>query len=119
MVAMQRPRPSGWVGDVADDGTWQFDRAVARVEATVEAVLADLATSHVGRPVRRRDIRPPRPLPGIEWSIDGDLVVQFVHRAAGKDELLVHDVSLLADLRKRLRSGHIEIRHVSTVWDLA
>ena len=102
---------------MADVGSWRFRRAVARVEATVEEVVADFATSVVGRPVQRRDIVPPQPLPGIAWSIDGDLVVEFVHRNHGPDHLLVHDVAVLDVLNKRVRTRHVEVQHVATTWD--
>jgi hypothetical protein len=100
-----------------DSADWEFERAVARVEPTVETVLAEFATFHVGRAVRRLDIRPPRPLPGISWSIDGELVVELVHRSAGRDQLFVHELSLLDVLRKRLRTRHVEIRYAGTSWD--
>ncbi len=90
---------------------------MARVEDVVEEVVADFAVSYVGRPVRRREILPPRPLPGVAWSIDGDLVVEFVHRASGRDQLLVHDIALLDVLRKRLRTRHVDVTHVTTTWD--
>ena len=104
---------------VVKDAHWRFRRAVARVDAVVEEVLADFATSYVGRPVRRLDILPPRPLPGVAWSIDGELVVEFIHRAAGRDELQVHDVALLQVLRKRLRTRHIDVAHATTTWDVS
>jgi hypothetical protein len=99
---------------VALEPGWTFQRAVARVEAAVEEVVAEFATSYVGRPVQRRDILPPRPRPGIAWSIDGELVVEFVHRRSGRDQLLVHDIALLDGLRRRIRTRHVEVAHVST-----
>jgi hypothetical protein len=102
---------------VTDDRDWRFRRAVARVEGVVEEVVADHAVSYVGRPVQRRDILPPRPLPGIAWSIDGELVVEFVHRVGDRDQLLVHDVALLNALKKRIRTRHVDVAHVTTTWD--
>ena len=102
---------------VADEQHWRYDRAVARVEDVVEAVLADFATSYVGRPVRRRDVRPPRPLPGIVWTIDEGLIVEFVYRKGARDQLLVHDVGVLDALKKRLRTRHVEVAYAETTWD--
>ena len=99
-----------------DDAGWRFDRAVARVEPAIDEVVAEHATNLVGRPVRRHTVRPPRPLPGISWSIDDEVVVEYVHRPARRDQVLVHDVALLEALRKRLRSGHVEVAYVSTTW---
>jgi hypothetical protein len=74
---------------VGDRGLWVFERAVDRVESVVEEVVAGYVASYVGRALRRHEIRPPRPLPGIAWSIDGDIVVEFVHRGSAPDQLLV------------------------------
>jgi hypothetical protein len=71
------------------------------------------AASYVGGAVRRHEIRPPRPLPGIAWSIDGDIVVEFVHRRSSPDQLLVHDIALLDALRRRLRTRHLEVTYVA------
>jgi hypothetical protein len=89
---------------------------VARVEEVVEPVLADYATSYVGRPVERHDTRPPLPLPGVSWSIDGVLAVELVHRTDGPDQLLVHDIALLEVLKKRLRTRHVRISYAETTW---
>ena len=102
---------------MGEDRDWRYERAVARVEGAVEAVLADFATSYVGRPVRRRDIRPPRPLPGVAWSIDDDLVVELIHRRDAPDQVLVHDVALLDALKKRLRTRHVDIAYAETTWE--
>ena len=102
---------------MAENCDWLFERAVARVEAGVEEILADFATSYVGRPVQRRDILPPRPLPGIAWSIDGEVVVEFVHRNSAVDQILVHDVALLDVLKRRFRTRHVDVAHVATTWE--
>src|SRR5262245_4467033 len=105
------------VVNMANRREWLFERAVARVEAIVEQILADYATSYVGRPLTRRDIRPPRPLPGIAWSIDGDLVVEFVHRESATDDLFVHEVALFDVLKRRFRTRHVRVSYVNTTWD--
>jgi hypothetical protein len=102
---------------MADSRDWLFQRAVARVEAPVEQIVADFATSCVGRPVQRRSSPSSRPLSGIAWSIDGDLVVEFVHRASGPDELLVHEVALLCMLKRRFRSRHVRVAYVTSTQD--
>jgi hypothetical protein len=102
---------------MSDHDDWVFERAVARVEAVVDEVVADYATSYVGRAVQRRDVLPPRPLPGITWSIDGDLVVEFVHRESGPDQLFVHEIALLDIVKRRLRTRHLQIEYATTTWD--
>ena len=96
---------------------WRFQRAVARVEAGVEKIVADFATSYVGRAVHRRDVLPPRPRPGVAWSIDGGLIVEFVHRDSMADQLLVYDVALLDTLKRRFRTRHVEVSHVAPTSD--
>ena len=108
---------SGSLEAVTADRDWRYRRAVARVEGVVERVVADFAVSYVGRPVERREVRPPRPLPGIAWSIDGELVVEFVHHESDRDQLLVHDIALLDVLKKELRTRHVDVAHVATTWD--
>ena len=89
---------------MADDRDWRYQRAVARVEVAVEEIVAELTRpSYEGRPVQRREILPPRPLPGIVWSIDGELVVEFVYRDSVPDQLLVHDIALLHTLKRRFQ----------------
>jgi hypothetical protein len=102
---------------VAEDGDWRYRRAVARVEHAVDEVLAEFAVSYVGRAVQRREILPPRPLPGVAWSIDGDLVVEYLYRESERDRILVHDIALLDVLKKRLRTRHVEIAYAETTWD--
>jgi hypothetical protein len=102
---------------MADRRDWIFRRSVARVEATIEGIVADFATSYVGRPVQRHDIAPPRPLPGIMWSIDGELVVEFVHRESGPDQLVVHELALLDLIRRRFRTRHVHVAYATTTWD--
>jgi len=104
-------------GRGADEAVWRYERAVARVEATVDQVVADHATVYVGRPAERHVVRPPRPLPGLTWSIDKELVVEFVHRPEARDQRFVHDVAILRALKKRIRSRHVDIVYAETTWD--
>ena len=94
---------------------WRFGRAIARV-AVVDDVVAEHATAWCGRPYRRREVRPLESavdLPGVTWSIDGDVVVELLYADRGAHRLVVHDVALLAPVRKVLRSRHVTIEHVS------
>ena len=113
----RRERIAANLSRVADRREWLFQRAVARVEPGVEEIVADFATSYVGRAVQRHDFLPPRPLPGMAWSIDRDLVVEFVHRESVPDQLLVHEFALLDVLKRRFRTRHVHVAYVTTTWD--
>jgi len=92
---------------------WRFARAVARVRE-VDDVLAEFATSICGRPVRRVEAAPMRSAvqsPGVVWSIDGDVMVEFLYEERGPSRLVVHEIALLRPLRKQLRSGHVTVEH--------
>jgi hypothetical protein len=92
---------------------WRFDRAIARLEP-VDALLADYATAYCGRPVRRRDVGPMESaveLPGVTWSIEGDVMVEFLHNDEGPGRLIVHEFALLAVIKKQLRSRHVSIEY--------
>lgn len=83
---------------------------LARVDATVERIVADHAVAYCGLPVRRRDIGDAS-APGVEWSIDHEVVVEFRYVDAGPSRVLVRDISLLAPLPKALRSRHVLVQH--------
>ena len=92
---------------------WRFSRRVARV-AVVDAILADYATSYCGRPLRRREIAPLESaveVPGVTWSIEEDVMVEYVHTDDGPGRLIVHEVALLAVIKKQLRSRHVTIEY--------
>ena len=94
---------------------WRFERAVARVRA-VDGIIAEHATSYCGRPYRRQDVRPLESaiaLPGVTWSIDGEVVVEFLPGDTGAARLIVRDVALLRPLRRALRSRRLRIEHRS------
>ena len=91
---------------------WRHQRAVARVRK-VDDLVADYATAYWGRPYRRREIRPFESsieLAGVIWSIDGQALVEL-HTLTedGVARLLVHDIGLLAPLKRALRTRHIRI----------
>ena len=92
---------------------WRFDRAVARV-GVVDAILADYATSYCGRPLRRREIAPLESaveVPGVTWSIEEDVMVEYLHTDDGPGRLIVHEFALLAVIKKQLRSRHVTIEY--------
>ena len=84
---------------------WRFDRAVARVEV-VHTILADYATSYCGRPLRRRDLAP-----RVIWTIDGDVMAEYVHHDEGPGRLIVREVALVGLIKKQLRSRHVTIEY--------
>ena len=93
--------------------SWRFTRAVARVRA-VDAILADYATSYCGRPVRRREVAPMQSaveLPGVTWSISGEVMVEFLPGESGPGRLIVSEIALLRPLKKQLRSRHFTIEY--------
>jgi hypothetical protein len=92
-----------------DTRLWRFTRAVARTKA-VDDVLADYASSYCGRPLRRREMAHTHRAT-VTWSIDNEVVVEFVHEESGAGRLLVHEMSLLQPLKKELRSRHITIEY--------
>jgi hypothetical protein len=92
---------------------WRFRRAVQRV-AVVDDVLADYATNWCRRPLRRREVLPLTSaveLPGVTWSIDGDVMVEFFPDDRGPGRLIVREIALTRLLRKRLRSRHVTIEY--------
>ena len=93
---------------------WHFDRAVARVQPA-DAIVADFATSIVGRPVRRRDVAPFTDAlqpPGVTWTVDGDVVLELLVGERGRpSRMLVHDVALLRPIRKRFRTRHVVVEY--------
>jgi hypothetical protein len=70
-------------------------------------MLADYATTYCLRPVRRVDESEV-----IRWSIEDEVMVELVHGAAGREQVLVHEIGLLATLRKQLRSRRVSVEYV-------
>ncbi len=80
----------------------------------VDAILADFATSYCGRPVRRRVVKPMESaveVPGITWSIEGEVMVEFVPGETGPGRLIVHEIAILKLVKKQLRSRHVTIEY--------
>lgn len=97
---------------MADDRLiWEFRRTIDRVVA-VDDVMADYATNWCGRPFRRINVFPFESaihVPGVRWSIEGQLVAEFVVGERGHGALVVHDIALLAPLRRAIRSRRVRI----------
>jgi hypothetical protein len=99
----------------ADDASvaWRFARAVERV-AAIDAILADYATSYCGRPVRRREVKPMASaveLPGVTWSIESDVIVEFFPGDEGPGRLVVHEIAVLSLIKRALRSRHVTTQY--------
>ena len=90
---------------------WRFERALARIEPTVETLLADHATSYWGRPVRRHQhtAGPDSPDGRVVWTIDDETVLELRVAERGPATLVVHDVSLFSPLRRALRTRHVRL----------
>ena len=81
---------------LAEDGAalWRFRRAVSRV-AAVDSILAEYATSYCGLPVRRREVMPLQSaveVPGVTWTIDGEVMVEFLPGDSGPGRLVVREI---------------------------
>jgi hypothetical protein len=50
-------------------------------------------------------------LPGVTWSIEGDVMVEYLHDDGGPGRLIVHELALLAVIKKQLRSRHVTIEY--------
>ena len=70
-----RPRP----GRAVNPSGWRFERVLARIEPTVETLLADHATSYWGRPVRRHELaaEPDSLDHRVVWTIDDETVIEL------------------------------------------
>jgi hypothetical protein len=78
----------------------------------VDAILADYATTTCGRPVRRQEHALPTRTKGyVTWAIDGDVMVEFLPALRGPGRLLVHEIALLAPLKKQLRTRHVTVEY--------
>jgi len=94
------------MADATRDG---FPRAVARVAPVIDEVLGAFAASYELAAIQRRDARPT-----VTWAIDNELIVEFEFHEPGRSVVRVHDISLLAQLRRRLRSKRLIIEHALT-----
>jgi hypothetical protein len=97
-------------------GDWRFAQALARIEPTVAAIVAEQATSLWGRPARRHEVAsgPDRPDRVVVWSIDDQTVVELRVAERGRATLVVGDFGLYSALDKALRTRHVEVRYAAS-----
>jgi len=97
-------------------GDWRYAQALARIEPTVAAIVAEHATSLWGRPVRRHEVatEPGRPDRSVVWSIDHETVVELRVAEQGRATLLVGDFGLYTTLKKALRTRHVQVRYAAS-----
>lgn len=94
---------------------WRCQRALARIEPQVEAIVAEHATSFWQRGARRYEVwpGPDQPRGCVRWTIDDELVLELHVAVRGAADLVVHDFSLIGPLRKALRTRHVHIRYAT------
>ena len=99
-----------------DPFVWRCQRALARIEPQVEAIVAEHATSFWQRGAARSEAwpGPGQPDGRVVWTIDNQLVLELRVRERGAAELVVHDFSLIDPLRTTLRTRHVRIRHATS-----
>jgi hypothetical protein len=112
------PRGPEGHGARVDPFLWRFERALVRVDRTVEAIVVEHATSYWGRPVQRREVG--LELDGrerrVSWCIENEPVLEFRFIEQGPATLVVHDFSLFDPLKRALRTRHVHVRY-ATVAD--
>jgi hypothetical protein len=94
---------------------WRYRRAIARA-AVVEQIVADYATSICGRPVRRREVPPLTSaveLPGVIWSIDGDVMVELLVVDGERPRVVVHEIALVMPIKRALRTRHLGVERAA------
>ena len=52
-------------------------------------------------------------LPGVTWSIEGEVMVEYLYSATGPGCLVVRELALLDEIRSKLRTGHVTIEYRS------
>lgn len=71
----------------------------------IDAVLGDYVTTYSMRAVRRSgDDAVAR------WTVDGDVMVELI-RSRGTVRVVVHELGLVSDLRKQLRSHRVSVAY--------
>ena len=100
---------------MSDPVVWRCQRALARLERPVEAIIAEHATCFWQRGARRYERWPglDQPDARVWWVIDHELVLELRVAVRGAAELVVHDFSLIEPLRKSLRTRHVRIRQAT------
>ncbi len=94
-----------------DPVAWRFRRALARIEPTVEALVAEHAASYWQRGARRRELQPGAGEDRrVQWSIDDEMVLELQVPPRGPATLVVHDFSLHDPLKRALCTRRLRIR---------
>jgi len=52
-------------------------------------------------------------VPGITWSIGGDVMVEYLYNDRGPSRVLVHELALFDEIKRNLRSRHVTIERRS------
>lgn len=83
----------------------------------LDSILADYATSYCGLAVRRREVAPLQSaveVPGVTWTIDGEVMVEFLPGERGPGRLIVREIALMSSVKKQLRSRHVRVEYRPT-----
>jgi hypothetical protein len=87
---------------------------VRNVEAAMDEILAEYATTFCLRPVRRHEVRSDDDSDrgSVMWSIEQQTMVELVHTQTGPDLIRVHEIGLVRQLKNQLRSGRVKVEYV-------
>jgi hypothetical protein len=91
---------------MVDPFVWRCQRALARIDRQVDAVVAEHASSYWQRGAARHE-----DWPSVRWTIDNEVVLELRVAVSGPAELVVHDFSLIDPLRGAVRTRHVRIRY--------
>ena len=48
---------------------------------------------------------------GVTWTIDGEVMVEFLPGDSGPGRLVVREIALLSSVKKQVRSRHVRIEY--------
>ena len=93
---------------MVDPFVWRCQRALARIDRQVDAIVAEHASSYWQRGAARHE-----DWPSVRWTIDNEVVLELCVAVSGPAELVVHDFSLIDPLRRAVRTRHVRIRYAT------